>query len=475
MNHCSTIEEQIHMISQIVAQPSHGLVSQLSCVHQVSRQTLYRWSAIGSQARQETLGTYIGPTKRTPSVPILVLTLLIETHASYRGIQSTLRSQHGIEIGLGTIAGVVKEAGQRTQNWMKQQSTGTIYALTLDEQYSNQRGKASLSVIDVHNGQVWMNIPPVQADGESWIVLLWYLHEQGITSLSTVSDEGRAIQEAVSQVDESATHQQDARHLFLVVAQVQGRLNRAMKTEYDRLQVIQRQAEREVERKRGRERPAKAILAEQQALMTQMGYVAEGIHYLCQQLHTLLEGVVLHCGHVLGSDHHQGVIEAVLDLLNEVVPLTIPALQEQIYMLCKHLRLALSQTLSFSRLLDARQEHASCDLGLKAVALLAWAWMRRTLLGPTSKDLLQRIPPDWQVTDSNLLSAWAQAIRASSIVENWHSIVQPHLAVHRTLSAGMTALLVVWHNHQIAPRGLHEGLSYLLYNGQDHLYPRECN
>ena len=60
-----------------------------------------------------------------------------------------------------------------------------------------------------------------------------------------------------------------------------------------------------------------------------------------------------------------------------------------------------------------------------------------------------------------LLESWTQAVRASSVVENWHSIVRPHLAVHRTLSAGMLALLAVWHNHRIAPRGPHADLSPL--------------
>jgi transposase-like protein len=142
MNHCSTIEERIHMISQIIAQPTHGLLSQLSRTNQVSRQTLYRWSAIGRKALQEALGTTVVPMKRTPSLPILVLTLLIETHASYRGIQSTLRRLHGIKVSLGTITGIVKEAGQRAQDWMKQQQAGTARALALDEQYSSQRGKA---------------------------------------------------------------------------------------------------------------------------------------------------------------------------------------------------------------------------------------------------------------------------------------------------------------------------------------------
>jgi hypothetical protein len=134
-------------------------------------------------------------------------------------------------------------------------------------------------------------------------------------------------------------------------------------------------------------------------------------------------------------------------------------------MLSKQVRLALSQILLFARQLDAMQERVSRILGPEVVALLAWAWVRRTVLGPTSEDLLQSVPLAWRADASCLLSAWDQAVRTSSAVEHWHSIVRPHLAVHRTLSAGMLALLAVWHNHRIAPRGLHEGLSPLQRTG----------
>jgi len=453
------------MISQILAQPTHGLVSQLSRAHQVSRQTLYRWSATRRQALEEALGNNVLPTKRTTSVPTLVLSLLIETHASYRGIQSSLRSLHGIEISLGTITGIVKEAGQRAQRWMNQQQAGTARTLALDEQYSSQRGKAYLNVIDVHSGQVWATVPPVEVDGESWTVLLWDLRDQGISSLSTVSDGGRAIQEALGQVHGQENHQRDVWHLFHVAAQVQGRLDRAVKAEHDRLPVLQRQAEREAAGKRARGRHPKATLPQQQALIAQMEYVADGVRYLCQQLHSLLEIVVLRSGRILSCEYRQGEIEAVLDLLDELVPSAIPALQRQIQMLSKQLRLALPQTLLFARQLDATQEHTSHILGPEVVALLAWAWVRRAVLGPTSKELLQSISAAWRAEASHLLASWDQAVRASSAVENWQSIVRPHLAVHRTLSAGMLALLAIWHNHRIAPRGLHEGLSPLQRTG----------
>ena len=55
--------------------------------------------------------------------------------------------------------------------------------------------------------------------------------------------------------------------------------------------------------------------------------------------------------------------------------------------------------------------------------------------------------------------------RASSAVENWHSILRPHLAVHRTVSPGLLALLAVWHNHRVFRRGVHKGTSPLQLSG----------
>lgn len=127
----------------------------------------------------------------------------------------------------------------------------------------------------------------------------------------------------------------------------------------------------------------------------------------------------------------------------------------------KQLRLALPHLLLFATDLDEPQQQANARLEPEAVHLLAWAWQRRALLGSTIKDLVEGLHSAWQEAAQALLYAWERTVRASSAVENWHSIVRPHLAVHCTLSAGMLALLAVWHNHQVAPRGLHEGLSPL--------------
>ncbi|MEO8954095.1 MAG: hypothetical protein ABI465_05965 [Ktedonobacteraceae bacterium] len=469
MYHCSTPQQRTQWVSQMIVSPSpHGLVSQLSRTYQVSRQTLYRWKAKGEQALHHALGA--DSRQPSQSVPLehQVLTLLIEAHGSYRNIQTCLWKLFGTRVSLGRISLIVQQAGQRAQECLARQRVDTPRALALDEQYRSQRGKAYLNVIDVHRSQVWATLPPVEVDAESWTLVWWYLQEQGIRCDCSVSDGGRAIQDALSQLHQQASHQRDVWHLFYVASQVQGRLDRALQQAQDRLPTILRQAQRLASGQKVRGRAPKADVSEHQALIERMKYVADGVRYLMQELRTLLEVVVLSTdrqGGVLSSQHRQAEIETVLVLLEELQTQTSAGLQSQVHALSKHLRLALSHVLLFARSLDAIQQEACTDLGTQAVQLLGWAGQRRAILGPTTADLVECVEPAWQATAQKLLTAWDQAVRASSAVENWHSIVRPHLAVHHTLSAGMLALLAVWHNHHQAPRGPHLGLSPLQRTG----------
>ena len=100
-------------------------------------------------------------------------------------------------------------------------------------------------------------------------------------------------------------------------------------------------------------------------------------------------------------------------------------------------------------------------LGPGGLDLLAWAWQRRAILGPATDDLLVGLPADWRPTARMLLHTWNTTVRASSPIETWHSVLRPHLTVHRTLSPGLLALLAVAYNHRIAERGVHAGTSPL--------------
>jgi len=159
--------------------------------------------------------------------------------------------------------------------------------------------------------------------------------------------------------------------------------------------VIQTQAEPEAEGNRVRGRRPRATLNEPLALVARMNDVAESVGSLCQEVHTVWEAVVPWSSRVLDRTQRHREIETLLDLVDALVPVALPALQTQIQMLSTQIRLALPHTLVCARRLETRQEHAPDVLGAEAVALLAWAWVRRALLGPTPNERLQGLAPAW--------------------------------------------------------------------------------
>src|SRR6266851_1786604 len=158
-------------------------------------------------------------------------------------------------------------------------------------------------------------------------------------------------------------------------------------------------------------------------------------------------------------------LSALTQLLGELARTAPSDLRPELQRLDEHLARALPSLVLFAAELDGCHREAAAALGAEGLALVAWAWQRRAILGPTSAHLLPQLPERWRAAAGRLMAAWDNTVRASSAVENWHSILRPHLAVHRKLSPGLLALLAVWHNHRATPRGLHAGTSPLQRSG----------
>jgi hypothetical protein len=444
---------------------SYGIVSMLSQQIGVARQTLYRWKAKGLAALETAFASRVQEVPAACPLERAILTLLVEGHASYRGIQQCLWILLGQHVSLGKIAGVVQSAGKLAQDWIGCHAPETRRSLALDELYGSEHGQAYLNVVDVHSGAVWASTSPVAVDAESWTLLLWQLQEQGIQWQSTVSDGGRAIGEAVSTVTPERAHQRDVWHMLHLCQQIQARLDLLVKRLEQQGPVVARQAARLAAGKGLRGRCPKSDVGAHAAELAQARYVADGLSYLSGELHRLLEVVVLTAQGIMPSAVRLGELDTVLILLDELSQMAPDGMQHDLRTLVTRLGAALPQLVLFAPALDGLQEHGCLQLGPEALHLLGWAWQRRAILGPTSQKLLEGIPPDWRPLAALRLPAWDQAVRASSAVENWHSVLRPYLAVHRTLSTGMLALLAVWHNHRLAPRGLHQGQSPLMRSG----------
>lgn len=72
------------------------------------------------------------PSKRAPALEQAVLTLMVEGHASSRGIQSCLHERLGKQVSLGTTRAIVQSAGQEAMRCLQKLVLLSECALALD-------------------------------------------------------------------------------------------------------------------------------------------------------------------------------------------------------------------------------------------------------------------------------------------------------------------------------------------------------
>ncbi len=462
--HPSTPAQRIACVASLLAhEGTYGVVTERSRHDGVSRQTLYAWREQGRAALAQAFAA-AAPRAGTPRLERLILTLLVAGHASERGIQTCLQAM-GVNVSLAAISAVVREAGERALTWLATHPPATARVLALDELYGNDRHGGYLSVVDARGGAVWATVGPLPVDAESWTLLLWEAQERGLRWQGTIHDGGAAIGAACTAVDPGGQHGRDVWHVFHTCAQVQGRLDRQVAALQARTATVVRQAARVAAGHRPRGRTAVTDVAAHRATVEQATGTADAVRYLTHELHRLLEVVVLDHRGVLDSATRRQEAETVLALLGEVREGALPAQRAELTRLHRHVTAALPGLLAFAGPLDRVQQDMAVVLGGDGLALVGWAWQRRAILGSTPDALVAGLPPAWRAAARVLLTAWAGAVRASSAVENWHSLLRPHLAVHRTLSPGLLALLAVWHNHRVFPRGRHRGQNPLMLSG----------
>jgi hypothetical protein len=464
--HDTTPAQRAQAVAQMIAHAGdYGLVTHLSRDLGVSRQTLYRWLERGWQALEAAFLPLPAAPSVTPALQRQVLTLLVEGHASVRGIQACLRATTAQHVALGTISAIIAEAEQRALAWMTTHAPPTSRAVALDEIYGRRRCGAYLNVVDLDSWAVWAAEGPLPVDADTWTLVLWEAQARGLRWHATVSDGAPAMQQACRVVDPGGQHGRDVWHLLHTCSQVQGRVDRVVATLEAQAATAQRYGERVAAGEKPRGRQPVGLEAAHAAHLACARRTAQALRYLTGELHALLEVVVLRPRGVVAWVTRQAELDTLLELLAEVRDGAAAGQQAHLRSLHITLTRALPQALAFVGGVERVQQEVHGVVGEDGLALIAWGWQRRALLGPGTEDLVAGLPGTWRQAARVLMATWDGAARASSAVEGWHSIVRPHLAVHRTLSAGLLALLAVWHNHRVFTRGAHRGASPLQLSG----------
>jgi hypothetical protein len=464
----STPQHREFLAQQMLAHAGeYGFVSRLSRASGVSRPTLYAWRVLAQQALHRAFSPLPPPPPITPSLHHQVLTLFTAAHAAERGMQTCFQTftQHGIS--LSTISAILHEAEQRALAWVQTHVPSSVRALAFDEIYANARDAAYLNVVDCHSGAVWGCEGPVPVDSDSWTLLLWELEARGVRCGRVVLDGGKAMLAACHQALPEVRVQHDQWHLLHACAQHQARLKRHLVTLEGKSAVVARQAARVVAGHKPKGRNPQTDVAAHAVALEQARRVVGDVHYLMREVHRLLEVVVEDERGLLTAAQRQVQLEAGLALLREVATSSAGAMESEVQQIVRRLEDRLAGVLTFVAGVEQVQQELGIVLSHEQQSLLGWAWLRRTMLGWSVQELVTAVPEGWRRAARVLVACWedARLVRVSSAVERWHSIVRPHLAVHRVLSRGRLALLAVWHNHRVFTRGVHKGQSPLHLSG----------
>jgi Transposase, Mutator family len=317
--HPSTPAERVQWASYLLAHAGeYGCVTALSRTIGVSRPTLYAWR---DRAQQALLQALTPPPPAAPLSPVVerqVLTLYVAAHASTRGIQRCFETLTQRGISLDTIMRILHDAEQRALRWMAAHVPPSVRALALDEIYANDRHGAYLNVVDVHSGALWASDGPVAVDADSWTLILWALQARGLRWERVVLDGGSAMQAACRQVTPTVLLQHDQWHVLHTCTQHQARLERQLATLTARTAVVARQAARVAAGQRPKGRNPQTDVAAHAAAVAVTTRVVADVRYLRQEVHRLLEVVVLDRRGLLDAAQRQADLEAALALLAEV-------------------------------------------------------------------------------------------------------------------------------------------------------------
>src|SRR5215210_7766122 len=147
--HDSPPAQRAQVVCQMIAQAGdYGVVTQLRRQLGVSRQTLYTWLERAWPALEAAFLPPPAAASGTPALARAILTLLVEGHATLRGIQACLRATTGQHVSLGTISALIADAEARAVTWMATHAPPSSRALALDEIYGRKRRGAYLNVVD---------------------------------------------------------------------------------------------------------------------------------------------------------------------------------------------------------------------------------------------------------------------------------------------------------------------------------------
>lgn len=469
-------------ISALAGQGQYGAVTQIAHEHDLSRQAVYRIREEGQQALIDNF-TVKPPSTWQPDVPEAtvkrsIVALYTISPSAIDDIVDLLPVVFG---GLtrchGYVFNVLHHAKHKAADFLDSIDLAPIVAVAIDEMFWHRT--PLLTGIDLDTG-FWFSAETVRTrSGPEWVSQLQTLHQNGLDPSVIIKDAGLAMAEAATEVFPKAQQRDDLFHAVALLNEMGRTLEnaayRAIKN-LDEIDTKRRRAStgstarRQLGQKIRYQRPKMDAAIERFDAFTELAEEVTRLLQLCDPgSHQLRQAEEIRS--------HLPVLAAQIKKIGGKHARKVARyLSNRVEGLCSYLE-SLSAALKSCRQLIGDDRLVGAMLRAYQANLLAGRgerWQREERQVELTASVAELVevsgrPERLVRVIEVVVPVLTRRHRASSAIENLHSVLRPYITVHKRVSQGFLDLFRFYWNTRIRRWGRHKGTSALeLMTGSKH-------
>jgi hypothetical protein len=438
----------------------HRTVTGLAAEADVSRTFVYRQRDRAQAALDDAFASTDADDKVLFHMPItknwlrqVALGLTLICHSSYRGVHEFCRDLLGVGMAPSTVHNIVHDAIDKARPHNHNQNLADVRIAGLDEIF--QKRQPVLVGADIHSTYCFLLSAEEQRDGDTWALRLMECQDRGFAPEATVADFGTGIRAGQQRAMPGTPCRGDifhARHELTPVVRFLD--NRAYGTiaAHDKLArkktKLQQQGRRD---QRGQlaalSRQLTAVAAEQTKAISLADDVATLARWLGDDVFAV-------------SGLPYGDRCALFDFIVAELQERAKQCPHRLLPVCTLLRNHRDQLLAYALQLDEDLAKLAVEFAVPLASVrdvldLQTLDKRQPLRWQQESALRQRLRGRFHALAQAVRALSAQAVRASSIIENINSRLRSYFFLRREIGSGYLELLQFFLNHRRFLRSEH--------------------
>jgi len=395
--------------------------------------------------------SYLPITKHWLKQAALGLTLIC--HSSYRGVHEFCRDLLGVNLSVGTVHNILRNAIGQARSHNRAQNLAKIRIAGLDEIFQNRQ--PVLVGADIHSTYCFLLSAEDQRDGDTWALRLMECQDRGFAPNATIADFGTGLRAGQERAKLGVPCRGDvfhARHeLTPVVSFLENRAYDAIaaqdKLERKRTKLQQQGRRNQCGQLAALSRKVAAAAAEQAKAITLADEVAVLARWLGAEVFAVSAlPYVDRC--------------ALFDFIVAELQTRVSQCPHRLGPVCTLLKNHRDQLLAFAWQLDEdlAQLAAQFEVDLATVRQLVELQtldQRQPLRWQKESALREQLRGRFHAMEQAVRALSEQVVRASSIIENINSRLRSYFFLRREIGSGYLELLQFFLNHRRFLRSEH--------------------